>query len=53
MWSEEKTFVFRISLEARFPDDYEGPHDEQAWLREWELYMKPVMIKNLFETPRQ
>lgn len=53
MWSEEKTFVFRISLEARFPDDYEGTHDEQAWLREWELYMKPVMIKNLFETLRQ
>jgi hypothetical protein len=53
MWSEETTFVFRVSLEARFPDDYEGTQDEQAWLREWELVMKPVMIKNLFETLRQ
>ena len=53
MRSEDKTFVFRISLEARFPDEYEGPHDEHAWLREWEMQIKPVMIKHLFETLRQ
>ncbi|MBA2485937.1 MAG: hypothetical protein H0V35_07545, partial [Nitrospira sp.] len=48
MWSEDKSFVFRISLEAQFPDDYEGPHDEYAWLRDWEMQIKPVMIKHLF-----
>ena len=53
MWSEDKSFVFRISLEAQFPDDYEGPHDEQAWLREWELQIKPLLIKNLFDTLRE
>ena len=53
MWSEDTSFVFRISLEAQFPDDYEGPHDEHAWLREWELQIKPVLIKNLFETLRE
>lgn len=53
MWSEDKSFLFRISLEAQFPDDYEGPHDEYAWLREWELQIKPVMIKHLFETLRE
>jgi hypothetical protein len=53
MWSEDKSFLFRISLEAQFPDDYEGLHDEYAWLREWELQIKPVMIKQLFETLRE
>ena len=53
MWSEDKSFLFRISLEAQFPDDYEGPHDEYAWLREWEMQIKPVMIKQLFETLRE
>ena len=53
MWSEDKSFLFRISLEARFPDDYEGPQDEYAWLREWELQIKPAMIKQLFETLRE
>ena len=51
-WSEDKSFVIRISLEAQFPDDYDGPHDERAWLREWETQIKPVLIKNLFDTLR-
>ncbi len=53
MRTEDKSFLFRISLEAQFPDDYEGPHDENAWLREWELQIKPAMIKHLFETLRE
>ena len=52
MWTEDKSFLFRISLEAQFPDDYEGSHDELAWLREWEQQIKPVLIKQLFETLR-
>ncbi len=53
MWPEEKSFVFRISLEAQFPDDYGGSQDEYAWLREWEMQIKPEMIKRLFETLRE
>ncbi|GMV51275.1 hypothetical protein FBQ96_11685 [Nitrospirales bacterium NOB] len=53
MWIEEKTFTFRISLEAHFPDDYEGDQDEQAWVKEWERYIKPVLLKNLFDSLRQ
>jgi hypothetical protein len=50
---EEKTFVFRISLEADFPVDYEGDAEEYAWLRDWEQRIKPELIKSLFETLRQ
>lgn len=49
---EEKSFVFRISLEADFPDDYDGDAEEYAWLRDWELRIKPELVKSLFETLR-
>jgi hypothetical protein len=47
MYQEEKTFTFRFSLEASFPDDYEGDEENQAWVREWD------MVKALFESLRQ
>lgn len=50
---EEKSFVFRISLEASFPDDYEGEAEEYVWLRDWETRIKPELIKSLFEILRQ
>jgi hypothetical protein len=50
---EEKSFVFRISLEAGFPDDYDGDSEEYAWLRDWEQRIKPELIRSLFETLRQ
>ena len=53
MSTEERDFIFRISLEAHFPGDYEGAEDEYAWLREWETRIKPQLIKQLFDSLRQ
>ena len=53
MHHENKTFTLRFSLEARFPDDYEGDDDEHAWLRQWERRMKPELIKTVFASLRQ
>jgi hypothetical protein len=53
MYQEEKTFTLRFSLEASFPDDYEGEEDNQAWVREWEARIKPDLLKALFESLRQ
>ena len=53
MYQEEKTFVLRFSLEASFPDDYEGDEEQQAWVLEWEARIKPDLLKALFESLRQ
>lgn len=52
MFQEEKTFTVRLSLEATFPEDYEGEEDDHAWLRDWEVRMKPDLIKAVFEVLR-
>jgi len=52
MYQEEKTFVLRFSLEASFPDDYDGDGDHMTWLHEWETDIKPVMLKHVFEALR-
>ena len=53
MYQEEKTFALRFTLEATFPDNYEGEADNQAWLSEWESRIKPQVIKQVFESLRQ
>ncbi|MDZ4854676.1 MAG: hypothetical protein SGJ26_07445 [Nitrospirota bacterium] len=53
MYQEEKTFTLRFSLEASFPDGYEGEEENQAWVREWEARIKPDLLKVLFESLRQ
>ena len=53
MYQEEKTFVLRFSLEAVFPDDYEGEDDHLAWVEEWETNIKPSLLKQVFESLRQ
>ena len=53
MYQEEKTFTLRFSLEAQFPDDYEGDDDEYAWVRAWEARLKPEMVKAVFESLRR
>jgi len=53
MYQEEQTFALRFTLEASFPDDYEGDEDNNAWAREWEARIKPQMIKLVFESLRQ
>lgn len=53
MYQEEKTFTLRFSLEASFPDDYEGDEDNKAWVREWEAIMKPELLKVVFDSLRR
>ena len=53
MYQEDKSFTLRFSLEARFPDDYEGDDDDLVWTRDWEAHIKPAMIKAVFESLRR
>lgn len=53
MYQEEKSFNLRFSLEARFPDEYDGEDDEMAWLRQWETQIKPDIVKSIFHTLEQ
>lgn len=53
MYQEEKTFALRFTLEASFPDDYEGGDDNNGWLHEWEAHIKPRMLKLVFESLRR
>ena len=53
MYQEEHTFTLRFSLEASFPDNYEGEEDGKAWTREWDTRIKPQVIKGVFESLRQ
>jgi hypothetical protein len=53
MFREEKTFNIRFSLEAHFPEDYDGDEDNQAWLQEWEKRIKPDLLKVMFESLRR
>jgi len=53
MYQEERIFTLTFTLEASFPDDYEGEEDNKAWVREWEAHIKPQMLKLVFESLRQ
>lgn len=53
MYQEEQSFNLRFSLEASFPDKYDGEDDELAWLRQWETQIKPDIVKSLFKTLEQ
>ena len=53
MYTEDKTFNLRFSVEANFPDDYEGEEDERVWLREWEQLIKPQVMKAVFASLRE
>ncbi len=53
MFQEEKVFTVRFSLEATFPEDYEGEEDDHAWLRDWDQRLKPEIIKSIFEAVRR
>jgi hypothetical protein len=53
MYHEEKTFTFRFSLEAVFPDEYEGDDDQYGWVRDWEVRMKPELLKTIFQSLRR
>ncbi len=53
MFHEEKTFTFRFSLDAAFPEDYDGDADNHAWLQEWEKQIKPELLKVIFDSLRR
>jgi hypothetical protein len=53
MFHEEKTFMLRFALEARFPEEYEGDEENHAWLEDWEKRIKPELLKVVFETLRR
>ena len=53
MYQEEKTFYVRFSLEAQFPEDYEGEDDAHAWLHDWESRVQPEVLKSIFTTLRK
>lgn len=50
MHHEEQSFTLRFSLEATFPEDYEGEEDELVWAKNWETRVKPDIIKGIFQT---
>ncbi len=52
MFQEEKTFTVRFTLEAAFPEDYEGEEDDYAWLHDWEARVKPELMKTIFSSLR-
>lgn len=53
MFQEEKTFNLRFSLEALFPDDYDGAEDNHAWVQDWEHRIKPELLKVVFDFLRR
>jgi hypothetical protein len=53
MYREEQSFTLRFSLEASFPDDYDGDEDQRAWTGEWEARIKPEILKTVFESLRR
>lgn len=53
MYQEEKFFALKFSLEATFPDDYDGDEDSLAWTKQWEAQIKPQVLKQVFESLRQ
>jgi hypothetical protein len=53
MYQEEKSFAMKFTLEASFPDDYEGEEDNKVWVREWEALIKPEIVKLVFEALRR
>ncbi len=53
MYQEEHVFTLRFSLEASFPDEYEGDQDNRQWVQEWEAVIKPQVLKTVFESLRR
>ncbi|MEC4674674.1 MAG: hypothetical protein VST68_10830 [Nitrospirota bacterium] len=53
MHQEDKTFNLRFSLEAKFPESYDGDDDNFAWLNDWEARIKPDLVKMIFSELRK
>jgi len=50
METREKTFLLRFTLEAQIPEALfeEEDFEEDAWLDEWEVEIKPGLIRAVF-----
>ncbi len=50
METREKTFLLRFTLEAQIPEALfeEEDFEEDAWLDEWEVGVKPALIRAVF-----
>lgn len=48
--SDEKTFRLRFSLSADIPEEAWDDEDfeEEEWLNEWEIKVKPGLIRTVF-----
>ncbi len=53
VYQEERSFILRFTLEAKFPEDYEGEEDSYGWLKEWDTRLKPELLKTVFASLRQ
>ncbi len=53
MFREDKTFTLRVSLEAAFPEDYDGDDDQYQWLREWDGAIKGEVLRAVFAALRR
>lgn len=53
MFKEQKEFNLRFSLEAQFPEDYDGEEEGYLWLKEWETTVKPELLKLIFSSLRR
>lgn len=50
METKEKTFTLRFSLTADIPEEFleDDDFDEEQWLNEWEVAIKPGLIRAVF-----
>jgi hypothetical protein len=53
LFTEEKAFTLRVSLEATFPEDYDGDDDQYQWLREWDGAIKGEVLRAVFAALRR
>jgi hypothetical protein len=53
VYTEEKTFNLRLSLEVSFPDGYDGEQDNYAWFSDWEGRIKGEVIRVVFAALRR
>jgi len=50
METREKSFIFRFTLTADIPEALweDEDFDENAWLEEWEIAIKPGLVRAIF-----
>jgi hypothetical protein len=53
VFTEEKTFTLRFSLEAAFPEHYDGDDDQYQWVGEWDGAIKGEVLKAVFSALRR